>query len=63
MVRAQSAPGGRALSTKPKPLHTTVPDPANTGGVRMVTKVVANDTDRKAAASMWPRRGTWPPTW
>jgi hypothetical protein len=40
MVRAQSAPSGRALSTKPKPLHATVPDLANTEGVRMVTKVV-----------------------
>ena len=54
MVRAKPPPGGRALSTKPTPLHPTIPAPANTGGVRMVTRVVANDTDRSVHDSFPP---------
>ena len=51
MVRAKSVPCGQALSQNPKQLQATVPDPATTGGAQMVTKVVANDTDRPTHCS------------
>ncbi len=51
MVRAKSVPCGQASSQNPKQLQATVPDPATTGGAQMVTKVVANDTDRPTHCS------------